>query len=293
MKKITLLFALSTVLLTSCERLDMKGMFSGTSPRNDQRFADSEEYNQKNGYQTITTTSDDYRVYFATDFHVDSTTLHTQQWVDSVLNDPTCEVAIALGDMVNGREKYSYFDEAIKPLYDASFPFFATAGNHDIYFSEWPNFLKYFHTSHYYFTVQTPNHTDFYICLDTSDGTVGVDQMAWFKKVMAEQAGKDHRHTIIYTHTHMFKPDGAQGHTSNFPLEETYELLSLFGEYEIDWYVCGHRHYRDIETFKGVTYIQVDAIQESYEAEDAYYMIANISSDLSYTFVPLAEPTLE
>ncbi len=276
-------------LFSSCERLDMSGMFWGSSARNNARFAQSMAYNTEHGYKTIITSTDDYKVYFASDFHIDSTTLHTQQWVRAVQKDTTCAVAISLGDMVNGRKKYPYLMEAMAPLLACDFPLFTTAGNHDIYFGEWPEYVKHWGTSTYYFTVQTPHHKDLYISLDSSDGTIGVDQLNWLRTTMKKQIeAESYRHIILFTHTHMFKPDGAQGHTSNYPMEETYELLDLFSQLRIDWYVSGHRHSRDIREFKGVTYYIIEAIQESYAEEDAYYMVASVGTQLQAEFISLA-----
>ncbi len=286
----SLFFVLCSLFFVGCERLDMSGMFYGSSPRNNERFADSMKYNEANGYQTVVAPSDDYKVYFATDFHVDSTTLHTQHWVRAIQADSECIAAVALGDMMNGRQKYDYFLQAIAPLREASFPLFITAGNHDIYFSEWPSFVEHFGTATYYFEVQTPHHKDLYICLDTSDGTVGTDQMKWLRETFAALGSTaTYRHVIIYTHTHMFKPDGAQGHTSNFPMEETYELLDVLGANGVDWYVSGHRHSRDVREFRGVTYYILDAIQESYPDADAFYMVALVGETLQAEFVSLAE----
>ena len=48
------------------------------------------------------------------------------------------------------------------------------AGNHDICFSQWPQYIETFKTSTYYFIVATPNgQRDLYIMFDSADGTVG------------------------------------------------------------------------------------------------------------------------
>ncbi len=289
MRRIQYISFVCAWVLVGCERLDMSGMFYGSSERNDERFEQSMQYNAHHGYRTITTAADDYRLYFAADFHVDSTTLHTQAWVKAVQADALCEVAIILGDMVNGRKKYPYFMEAVSPLLETDFPLFATAGNHDTYFSEWSEYVRYWGTSSYYFEVQTPHYKDLYISLDTSDGTLGVKQMKWLRDLLAQATKQGYRHKVVYTHTHFYKPDGAQGHTSNFPMEETYEIASLLSESGVEWYVSGHRHSRDITTFKGVTYYIIDAIQEAYADEDAYYFIASVGEELSGEIVHLYE----
>ncbi len=278
---------LGSWFLSSCQRLDMSGMFYGSSARSDERFAESMAYNNEHGYKTITASNDEYKMYFATDFHVDSTTLHTQAWVKAIQQDEACVAAVMLGDMVNGRNKYTYIMSALEPLTTTAYPLFAVAGNHDTYFSEWPEYVRYWGTSTYYFEVKTPHHTDLYIAIDTSDGTFGRDQLAWLRSLLKEKADAGYRHIILFTHTHMFKPDGAQGHTSNFPIEETYEITTLLGQYEVEWYLSGHRHYRNIVTFKGVTYYQIDAIQESYPDNEAFYFVATIGDRLAGDFIHL------
>ncbi len=283
-------FVLGSCIFVACERLDMSGMFWPSSAGNDERFAQSMAYNEEHGYKTISVAADEYKVYFASDFHIDSTTLHTEQWVRAIQHDNECVAAISLGDMVNGREKYPYLMAAMAPLLDASFPLFTTAGNHDIYFGEWPEYVKYWGTSTYYFTVQTPVHKDLYISLDSSDGTIGVDQLSWLRTDVKKLINEgDYRHIIVFTHTHMFKPDGSQGTTGNYPMEETYELLELFDQMGIEWYVSGHRHARDIRQFRKVIYYTIDAIQESYPDNESYYMVASIGSTLQATFVSIAE----
>ena len=54
------------MLFVSCgpdTRLDMVGMFAGSSPTIDERFEQSQQYNQQAGFATIQALTEEYHVY--------------------------------------------------------------------------------------------------------------------------------------------------------------------------------------------------------------------------------------
>lgn len=283
------LYSFSLFVLTSCNpNLDMIGMFYGQSPRSDERFAISMAYNDTAGYKSLSVPEDDYLVYVCTDIHVDSTANNIKKWANLMRNDPKCRVGLILGDMINAQGNFPRFMSglAFDPATQANdVPVFATAGNHDIYFGQWIDYVKYWHTSSYWFEVNTPHARDFYICLDSSDGTTGRKQLKWLRTLLQEAATKDYRHIIVFTHTHIFKRDASQGHTSNFPMEETYELTDLFSRYGVELYLSGHDHTRELNTFKGVKYVIVDTMQD--HVDSPYYLIATLSDDIGLSFEAL------
>lgn len=291
MKKITDILLFGAVLLgaVACNpNYDMAGMFSGQSPRVDARFAVSMEYNQKRGDIMVQVPDDYYKVYFGTDMHVDSTARNVRRWVTALRNDPQCRLAVILGDMVNAKGNFPRFMEALE--FDASIhatdvPLFATVGNHDLYFGQWTEYLAYWHTSTYFFEVHTPHATDLYICLDSGEGTLGAKQLRWLRTLLESKKHAGYRHRIVFTHTHMFKQDNSQGHTSNFPLEETYEITALLQRYGVEWYVSGHDHHREINRFRDVQYMIVDTMQDP--VSEPYYMVASVSDWLEYEYVAL------
>ncbi|MBO7460272.1 MAG: hypothetical protein J6T53_05165, partial [Bacteroidales bacterium] len=124
---------------------------------------------------------------------------------------------------------------------------------------------------------------DLYISIDSGNGTLGYDQRRWLENVLKDKQNQGYRHIIVFTHTHFFKKDTSQGHTSNFNLEETYDLLDLFDRYDVSMVLQGHSHARDLTTFKDVVYLRVDALEDY--ALDAYYTILNVGNYINYEFV--------
>lgn len=180
-----------------------------------------------------------------------------------------------------------------------SHPYLAIAlGNHDIYFNQWDEWRSYFGTSVYWFYTMLPDSTvlDRFICLDSAEGTLGTAQLQWLRELLIENGSQPStlnahpstspfRHTIIFTHTHLFRRDHSQEHTSNYAIEETYELTSLLEQGGVDMYWCGHDHSREITDYAGFTSIVVDAIEDHYPP--AFYMVATLSGQINYQFIQL------
>lgn len=268
-------------------RLDMAGMFAGTSPTIDERFEQSKEYNDKAGFATLQAPSEDYHVYVCTDTHVTKTQIRWTNFIDTYRADLQCPVAVHLGDIIDAQ---NYFDEMYTayqtvPLNLAKQDtLMMIAGNHDIYFKQWPEFIKYFKTCYYYFIVKTPaGKQDLFVVYDSADGTVGKKQLQWLEQTLTWADTQDFRHIVACTHTHFFKRDGSQGHTSNYTIEETYALLNLFTKHGVDMVWSGHDHSREITQVKGMTCIVVDSMKD--EDKEPYYMLVTMGDKIDYEFV--------
>lgn len=292
-KNILSIFFMAVLLLSGCvdpdnTSLDMAGMFYGSSPRVDQRFAESQAYNAKAGYATVRSLTENYRIYVHTDSHVTDTRRNLEYFVRQYRSDLNCPVAIHLGDLIDAQNHWEYMwktytDIPQNPIKLRGDTLFVMAGNHDIYFGQWEQYKQYGKTSSYYFIVKTPlGKRDFFLVLDSAEGTLGTDQMKWFREILDWADKQNFRHKVVCSHTHLFKADGSQGHTSNFELEETYEMLSLMKRHGVEMYWSGHDHSREVVTTGGVTCIVVDALLDS--GNPAGYMIATMGDKIDYEF---------
>ena len=286
MKKVYTYCVLALLFLVSCgKNIDYAGLFYTINESPDERFAQSMEYNDEHGYDTITGVPDNYEVYVMSDIHVDFSTDNLDRFVSDYLADTVAApFALCLGDLINATDHWDYFYEHVQPISDAGRKIYYTVGNHDLYFDQWPEFRSRYHTSTYWFEVQTvSNFKDLYISVDSGNGTLGVDQRDWLEDILREKKNQGYRHIIVYTHTHFFKKDTSQGHTSNFNLEETYDLLDLFDRYDVSLVLQGHSHSRDLTTFKDVVYLRVDALEDHYP--DAYYTVLNVGNYINFEFI--------
>ena len=273
-------------ILASCgKNIDYMGLFMTFNESPDERFEQSMEYNAEHGYDKISGVPDDYKVYVMSDIHVDFSTNNLDRYVSDYLKDTVAApFSLCLGDVINATGHFDYFYEHVKPVTKAGRTIYYTVGNHDLYFNQWPEYRSRFHTSTYWFEVRTEGgYKDLYIALDSGNGTLGMKQRDWLEDVLKTKSGQGYRHIIVFTHTHFFKKDASQGHTSNFNLEETYDLFDLFDRYDVSLVVQGHSHARDLTIFKDVVYLRVDALEDHYP--DAFYTILKVGDYINYEFI--------
>ena len=277
------------VIFAACERLDMVGMFAGSSPTIDERWEESMAYNQEAGFDTLYAVAEDYHLYVCTDTHITKKRNRWEHFIASYRADQLCPVAVHLGDIIDARTDVAYVEEALAPQMEGTNKhdtLMAVCGNHDIYFQLWKKFLRVFKTSTYYFVVQTPaGKQDLFIVYDSADGTVGSKQLQWLENTLKWADTQNFRHIVACTHTHFFKRDGSQGHTSNYTIEETYALLNLFTQHNVKMVWSGHDHSREITQVKGMTCIVVDSMTE--HDEHPYYMLVSMGDKIDYEFIPV------
>ena len=291
-----LIFSILFLLLPSCNpNYDLAGFLNGTSPEVSTRFEQSMAYNDSVGVPAVVVPSADYRVYVCTDSHIDSIPTNLTTFVQAAAADTLCPLALHLGDLVNAQGHIPYAVSLLPPNHSPLTTFLAL-GNHDIYFNQWDEWRSYFGSSVYWFYTMLPDSTvlDRFICLDSAEGTIGTAQLQWLRELLTGNGSQpstlnaqhsSFRHTIVFTHTHFFRRDHSQQHTSNYAIEETYELTSLLEQGGVDMYWCGHDHSREITDYAGFTSIVVDAIEDHYPP--AFYMVATLSDQINYRFVPM------
>ena len=265
--------------------LDMKGMFSPQGETIEARFEQSQAYNTQRGEIYLDMKSDEYEIYVCTDSHI---TRKTHRNLDYFMAQykaaPSPKTALHLGDIIDAQENFPCADSIVhfagQTILDT---LFITPGNHDIYFKQWPIYRSYFKTSSYWFETRNgAKKLDLFICLDSAEGALGSSQTNWLEELLAQKSKEGYRHIIVFTHTHLWKLDGSQGHTSNYALEESYELTDLLGRYPVEYVWSGHQHSRQSVIFKGVNYLVLDATKDDEFGQA--YMTVNMGSSIIYHY---------
>ena len=288
MKKSILYIALAAVLAACANEestLDMKGMFSPNGETVSARFEQSMAYNRTVGDLHFDMQSDNYTIYVCTDSHITKKTHKNLDYFMAQYKAAAApKLAIHLGDIIDAQKNFECADSIVHFAGQTKADtLLLTIGNHDIYFKQWPICRAYFKTSVYWFDTNNGNKKlDLFICLDTAEGTLGVDQMAWLRNLLEAKSKEGYRRIIVYTHTHFWKLDGSQGHTSNFSLEETYELAALLDEYDVEFVWSGHQHARQSVIYKGVNYLVLDATKDTENGQA--YMTVDMGESAIYHY---------
>lgn len=293
MKKSIYIALLSFACAACNPNYDMVGMINGTSPEIAERFAQSRHYSDSVGVVHMNMPAD-YRIFVCTDSHIDSTHYGLEKFIHLYKADTNPHMCLYLGDLINAQGNFPHADSILHldgVMTNRKDTIFMTCGNHDIYFNQWHVWQQLYGSSTYWFDTYTGTDyktgklQDLYICLDTSEGTLGTDQMKWLKELLNAKKKAGYRHIFVFTHTHLFKQDNSQGHTSNLSLEETYELTHALTEAGVAYYLCGHDHSREVTDYGNVRYITVDS---STDAEpDPYYMVMEVGEQVTYQFISL------
>lgn len=277
------------LLLVACNpNYDMIGMINGSSPEIAQRFAESRRYSDSVGVVHMQM-PENYRLFICTDSHIDSTHYGLEKFIRTYKADTHPHMCLYLGDLINASKHYAHADSILHldgVMSTAADSVFMTCGNHDIYFNQWHIWQQLYGSSTYWFDTRDGSKLlDLYICLDTAEGTLGTDQMKWLKELLAAKKDAGYRRIIVFTHTHLFKQDNSQGHTSNLSMEETYELTSVLSQAGVAFYLAGHDHSREVTDYAGVKYITVDS---STDAEpEPYFLVMEMGRDVKLEFVSL------
>ena len=288
--KFSIAFIAIAMSLCTCSNddstLDMKGMFSPQGPTVKTRFEQSQAYNTTRGEVHLDMAQDNYRIFVCTDSHI---TRKTHKNLDYFINQykaaPTPKMAMHLGDIIDAQKNFPCADSIVHFAgQTAADTLFLTLGNHDIYFKQWDIYRSYFQTSAYWFdTNNGTKKLDLFICLDSAEGSIGPDQLNWLRKLLEAKSQEGYRHVIVFTHTHIWKLDFSQGHTSNYALEETYELTDLLDRYGVEFVWRGHQHARQSVLYKGVQYLVLNATKDTERGQS--YMIADMSESIIYHYI--------
>ena len=266
--------------------LDMKGMFSPNGPTVATRFAQSLAYDSLRGPISIDMAQDNYQIYVCTDSHITrSSYRNLAYFVNTYEAASGPKLALHLGDVIDAQKNFPCADSVLnlggRSLSDT---IFVTPGNHDIYFKQWDIYRSYFQTGTYWFeTCNGTKKLDLFICLDSSEGTLGAKQFSWLRNLLEQKSQEGYRRIIVFTHTHLWKLDASQGHTSNYALEETYELTDMLGRYGVEYVWSGHQHARQSVIFKDVHYLVLNATKDSEKGQS--YMIADMGESIVYHYI--------
>jgi 3',5'-cyclic AMP phosphodiesterase CpdA len=195
-----------------------------------------------------TPASDIYSFLWASDIHVaDGRSDHVDK-LGAYASLVNAVFLLHSGDCADGGTRADY-DKWVNVMHDyLPVPYFSAIGNHDLYGGGWPFFSRFIGPSVFRFTY---GYCDF-IFLDTAGGTLGHDQMHWFEKVMDRGSGYPLR--FVLSHYPIYD-GGLQTPSSMGNTEERMKLVSLMGDNNVSYFLCGHKHCVDHYNIRGFEHL--------------------------------------
>ena len=278
MVKNSLFTAILLLLLSGCDKVDLKGLIMPTGDVVDERFEQSFEMHSGEPYSLLNV-DEAYSLYVCTDPHVSDEGKNIRAFATQLRNDKDISFGIVLGDCIDKRGAMPAYLDAIafapeEQQYNK--PIYSIIGNHDLYFSAWNDFMELIGPSVYSFEVDHTSGKDIFIALDSGSGTHGSKQLEWLRDFLA--ANRDnYRHCIVMTHTNLFYTDKSQNSSGNLPMDETMMLMDLFSRHRVTICLQGHDHFREDLTFGGVRYTIVGTIRDEFEKPE--FLCIRLSDD--------------
>ena len=284
MKTKHLILLTATLVLASCNRLDVTGMFFSSGTHTEDRVAQWLEWNDQHSATVINGAPDQYNIYVCSDIHLEGNTDRISQFLQHEYADPSGLFSIINGDLANesGPRPFRQLDSLLR-LPSASDTCFVTIGNHDIYFDCQQYFQQYFHTSTYTVTVQTISGAkDLFVFLDSGNATHGQRQLQWLRQLLQQR--DQYRHVVVSTHTCLFRTSYNYSTTpaANLPEEEYYQLLDLMSDHNVSLFLMGHFHHKEQHTLGGVPYVMTDNLNE--QEDQPSYLVVTCANKVSYRY---------
>lgn len=288
----SLLLGLCALGVSSCDRLDVVGMFWSSGSHTEDRVAEWLAWDEQHGPNVITGVPDAYSVYVCSDIHITDSAPRVEQFLNKEYLDPQAVFSVINGDIANvsGESAFRVLDSVMHlPRPDNHVPgpaedtCFVVIGNHDIYFNCQEYYQKYFHTSTYCVEVRTVGgKRDLWVFLDSGNATHGRRQLVWLKELLEHRS--EYRHVVVNTHTCLFRNSYNYSTTpaANLPEEEYYELVKLMSDNQVSLFLMGHFHHKEEHVLGGVPYVMSSNMDVQDEVPS--YLRVSLGEGVDYEY---------
>jgi len=126
-------------------------------------------------------------------------------------------------------------------------PLYSAIGNHDLYSDGWDRFKDNIGPSVTSFSYGN----SFFMFIDSASCKIGNDQMEWIEDQLRDS---DAPHKFVLSHICLY--DGElETPTILCDPDERLRLLSLIDKYDVDFFLCGHKHWVEEDEVDGIEHI--------------------------------------
>jgi len=267
-KKSILFFFILSVNLTSCEN-DIFGIFGADDF--DARWQERNTFNFLNDGDRNISLPDKYSFLVVNDTHIYNGNTRGIEKLKDVI-DSDIKFIVFNGDITqNGKqEDMKKFLEIVRSF---NIPCYPAAGNHDVYFGNWPVWKELIGSTAYRINGGS---ADIFI-LDSANAFFGKKQLDWLENELIKTQGR----VFIFTHANLATVEiGRIQQLTSY--RERAKIISMLDK-KCDMMFMGHIHRQFVNKINNVLYITMEDFRDSL-----IYCHVKVSKDnVSYDFKKL------
>ena len=257
--------------LNGCN-IDLLGLF-GSTDLND-RLAERNNFIFLTEDKRTLSLGDEYSFIVLTDTHIENGNAHGLEKIKNVIegSDENIEFVVIVGDITqygSAQDLQLFIDIADS----FELPCYPVIGNHDIFFSNWPEWKKMIGSTSY--RINGDEITLF--IMDSANAYFGNDQLNWLERELKSASGR----IFVFSHANLFVNNltEIQQFTDT---KERARIISILRD-KCDIMFMGHSHQGSINKAGNTLYIGM----EDFKSKKTYCIVSVSITGVSYKFEKL------
>ena len=257
--------------LNGCN-IDLLGLF-GSTDLND-RLAERNNFIFLTEDKRTLSPGDEYSFIVLTDTHIENGNAHGLEKIKNVIEGSyeNIEFVVIVGDITqygSAQDLQLFIDIADS----FELPCYPVIGNHDIFFSNWPEWKKMIGSTSY--RINGDEITLF--IMDSANAYFGNDQLNWLERELKSASGR----IFVFSHANLFVNNltEIQQFTDT---KERARIISILRD-KCDIMFMGHSHQGSINKAGNVLYIGM----EDFKSKKTYCIVSVSITGVSYKFEKL------
>ena len=277
-----LLVLLISPLLSSCGSggLSLSDLTNTGNTNVDGRFTDCKEGKAKPIVLPPVVDPENFSFVVVTDMHMRTDRDDYMDQIGNFSTNKSASFVLNCGDLVDDGESKNYNYVLQREGEALDVPLYSALGNHDLYSDGWDDFRSKIGPSSASFTYGN----SFFLIIDTASCKVGGKQFDWIEDKLRESHAE---HKFVISHMCLYDSD-VETPTILCDPDERLKMISLLKEYDVDYFLCGHKHWVEEDKYEGTEHIMAGTAspwKRPYNSAPLLWYFQVNGGDIHYTKV--------
>jgi len=274
------LLALSLVYSCGAGGLDPSDLMTSGNSDVDSRFEDSKDGKGKPIDLQAPTDPQHFSFLWIGDLHERANSEDFLMELGNAASNMNAGFIVGIGDLTDSGEDDDYDYLLFRKSDYLSVPLYSAIGNHDLFSDGYEDFRDKINPSSAAFTYGN----SLFMLVDSASCKIGKKQMDWIED---ELRGSGATNKFVLTHVCLY--DGElETPTILCDPDERLRMLSLLKNYDVDYFLCGHKHYVEEEEFEGTTHLMggtASPYKRPYNSDPLFWYFQVDGGQVNYTKV--------